>query len=83
MFWGRGRLESPAPDDIEAGQLELFTGRDHLDLEFVEAVLLAAGDAVGAALRGSSSTAAAGPSSSDSASQRSTESNSMSGPSPK
>ncbi|MGD8376024.1 MAG: M1 family aminopeptidase, partial [Acidobacteriota bacterium] len=50
VFTGTGRLESPAPDEIEAGQLRLFTGMDHLDLPFEGAVLVAAGDAVSAAI---------------------------------
>src|SRR5579862_5822117 len=40
VFLGRGRVTLEPPDDIEAGQLELFTGSRRLDTEFKEAVLV-------------------------------------------
>jgi Peptidase family M1 domain len=40
VFLGRGRVTLEPPDDIEAGQLELFTGSRRLDAEFKEAVLV-------------------------------------------
>jgi hypothetical protein len=57
VFVGEGRLQAPAPDPIEAAQLELFTGAAALDVGFERAVLvlpgagprvLARGTAVGA-----------------------------------
>src|SRR5579864_1906343 len=40
VFLGRGRVTLEPPDDIEAGQLDLFTGSRRLDTEFKEAVLV-------------------------------------------
>jgi Peptidase family M1 domain len=40
VFLGRGRVTLEPPDDIEAGQLELFTGSRRLAAEFKEAVLV-------------------------------------------
>lgn len=41
VFLGQGRIEMEAPDKIEAGQLELFTGASRLDQSFEAAVLVA------------------------------------------
>lgn len=41
VFLGQGRIEMEAPDPIEAGQLELFTGASRLDQRFEAAVLVA------------------------------------------
>jgi tetratricopeptide (TPR) repeat protein len=49
-FLGKGRIEMEAPDEIEAGQLELFTGASRLDESFEEAVLVVASDAAVTAL---------------------------------
>jgi hypothetical protein len=45
VFVGKGRITLEAPDAIEAGQLELFTGASRLDTEFGEAVLVIGLDA--------------------------------------
>ena len=45
VFLGKGRITLEAPDRIEAGQLELFTGASRLDSEFTEAVLVIGLDA--------------------------------------
>ncbi|HYN19859.1 MAG TPA: hypothetical protein VE078_02785, partial [Thermoanaerobaculia bacterium] len=45
VFLGKGRITLEAPDAIEAGQLELFTGQSRLDAEFGEAVLVVGLDA--------------------------------------
>ncbi|HEX3130265.1 MAG TPA: M1 family aminopeptidase [Thermoanaerobaculia bacterium] len=45
VFLGKGRITLEAPDAIEAGQLELFTGASRLDAEFGEAVLVVGLDA--------------------------------------
>lgn len=50
VFLGKGRIEMEAPDKIEAGQLELFTGAPRLDESFQEAVLVAGSDAEAVAL---------------------------------
>ncbi len=50
VFLGKGRIEMDAPDRIEAGQLELFTGAPRLDENFKEAVLVVASDAAVTAL---------------------------------
>ncbi len=50
VFLGKGRIEVEAPDAIEAGQLELFTGGTRLDEEFKEAVLVVGLDAAVAAM---------------------------------
>lgn len=52
VFLGKGRIEMEAPNDVEAGQLELFTGAPRLDESFREAVLVVAPDAAVAALLG-------------------------------
>ncbi len=44
VFVGRGRARLEPPDDVEAGQLELFTGSPRLDETFIEAVLVVARD---------------------------------------
>lgn len=49
-FSGTGRIELEAPDRIEAGQLELFTGSASLDETFDRAVIVVAGDAAPATL---------------------------------
>lgn len=52
VFLGQGRIKMAAPDEIEAGQLELFTGAPRLDEAFTEAVLVLGPDpAVTALLR--------------------------------
>ncbi len=40
VFVGKGSVTVAPPDDVEAGQLELFTGSRSLDAEFSEAVLV-------------------------------------------
>lgn len=45
VFVGKGRITLEAPDAIEAGQLELFTGASRLDSEFGEAALVIGLDA--------------------------------------
>ncbi|HEV2843737.1 MAG TPA: M1 family aminopeptidase [Thermoanaerobaculia bacterium] len=50
VFLGKGRIELEAPDRIEAGQLELFTGGARLDEEFKVAVLVVGVDAAVSAL---------------------------------
>jgi hypothetical protein len=52
VFLGKGRIELAAPDEIEAGQLELFTGSPRLDEGFKEAVLVVGPDAAVTALLG-------------------------------
>ena len=44
-FVGRGRVELEPPDEVEAGQLELFTGSSRLDERFERAVFVVAFDA--------------------------------------
>lgn len=52
VFLGQGRITLEPPDDIEAGQLELFTGQSRLDAGFTDAVLVLGLDgAVDALLR--------------------------------
>lgn len=50
VFLGRGRIQLEPPDDIEAGQLELFTGSRRLAETFTEAVFVVARDAAAEAL---------------------------------
>lgn len=50
VFLGEGRLEMAAPDQVEAGQLELFTGAPRFDETFEEAVLVVGPDAAVSAL---------------------------------
>jgi tetratricopeptide (TPR) repeat protein len=50
VFLGKGHIEMDAPDKVEAGQLELFTGAPRLDESFKEAVLVVGADADVAAL---------------------------------
>ena len=50
VFLGKGRLELEPPDEVEAGQLELFTGGTRLDEEFSEMVLVMGLDAAADAL---------------------------------
>jgi len=50
VFLGKGRIEMTAPDEIEAGQLELFTGAPRLAESFEDAVLVVASDAAVTAL---------------------------------
>lgn len=50
VFLGKGRIEMEAPDKIEAGQLELFTGVHRLDESFQEAVLVVGSNAEAGAL---------------------------------
>lgn len=45
VFLGKGRLSLEAPDAIEQGQLEIFTGGPRLDEEFTQAVLVVGLDA--------------------------------------
>lgn len=45
VFLGTGRITLEPPDSVEAGQLDLFTGRSRLDAEFSEAVLVVGLDA--------------------------------------
>ena len=52
VFVGRGRLTAMPPDDVEAAQLELFSGRRELAATFQEAVLVVANDAAAAQLLG-------------------------------
>jgi hypothetical protein len=49
VFLGHGRIGLEAPDAIEAGQLELFTGAADLDESFERAVFVIALDAASAA----------------------------------
>ncbi len=44
VFVGRGRARLEPPDEVEAGQLELFTGSPRLDEVFIEAVFVVARD---------------------------------------
>ena len=50
VFLGRGRLVVEPPDDVEAGQLALYTGGRRLDEEITEAVLAVGNDRAVAAL---------------------------------
>ncbi|HYU34020.1 MAG TPA: M1 family aminopeptidase [Thermoanaerobaculia bacterium] len=50
VFLGKGRLALEAPDDIEAGQLELFTGAPRLDEEVTEIAMVMNMDAAVEAL---------------------------------
>ncbi len=50
VFVGRGRANLEPPDDVEAGQLELFTGGSRLAETFTEAVFVVARDAAAEAL---------------------------------
>lgn len=50
VFLGKGRIEMEAPDKIEAGQLDLFTGSSRLDESFQEAVLVVGSNAEAGAL---------------------------------
>jgi hypothetical protein len=52
VFLGRGTLSMPAPDEVEAGQLELFTGTAALSEPVAEAVLVVARDAAMEAVLG-------------------------------
>ncbi len=45
VFVGSGEVALEAPDEVEAGQLELFTGGKRLDEEFEDAVLVVGIDA--------------------------------------
>lgn len=45
VFLGEGRIELEPPDEVEAGQLELFTGSERLDESFNRAVFVIALDA--------------------------------------
>lgn len=45
VFLGKGRIGVDPPDDIEAGQLELFTGGTRLEEEFTEMVMVLGLDA--------------------------------------
>lgn len=50
VFLGKGRIEMDAPNQVEAGQLELFTGAPRLSESFEDAVLVVASDAAVTAL---------------------------------
>lgn len=50
VFLGKGRIEMEAPNEVEAGQLELFTGVPRLAESFEDAVLVVASDAAVTAL---------------------------------
>ncbi|HEX2224234.1 MAG TPA: M1 family aminopeptidase, partial [Thermoanaerobaculia bacterium] len=50
VFLGRGRILLEPPDDVEKGQLELFTGATRLDEAFTEMVLVLGQDAAVEAL---------------------------------
>jgi len=50
VFLGSGRVSVAPPDEIEAGQLELFTGGPKLDEEIDQAILVVGLDAASAAL---------------------------------
>src|SRR5215210_7837432 len=50
VFLGKGRIELDPPDEIEAGQLELFTGSPRLDEEVTEIALVLNMDAAVEAL---------------------------------
>ena len=52
VFQGRARLTLEAPDEVEAGQMELFTGRRNLDEIITEAALVITVDAAVDALLG-------------------------------
>ena len=52
VFIGAGRITLEPPDAVEAGQLDLFTGRSRLDAEFGEAVLVVGLDAAVDAMLG-------------------------------
>ena len=51
-FVGRGRLALEAPDEIEAGQLELFTGARRLDEVVTEAVFVVGSETAAEAILG-------------------------------
>ena len=51
VFMGHGVLRFTPPDDVEAGQLELFTGAEELDEPITEVSFAATRDAVVAAIR--------------------------------
>src|SRR5262245_20930680 len=52
VFFGKGKMRIEPPDEIEAGQLELFTGGTKLEEEFTEMTLVLGLDAaVDAVLR--------------------------------
>lgn len=50
VFLGEGRIELEPPDEIEAGQLELFTGSENLHESFNRAVFVVALDAAADAI---------------------------------
>lgn len=50
VFLGKGRIVLDPPDEVEAGQLELFTGGQRLDEEFEAAVLVIGLDAASEAI---------------------------------
>ncbi|MCB1035293.1 MAG: hypothetical protein KDD47_15810, partial [Acidobacteria bacterium] len=50
VFVGEGRLELEPPDEVEAGQLDLFTGEDHLAESFNEGIFVVARDEAADAL---------------------------------
>jgi len=50
VFLGEGHIELDPPDEIEAGQLELFTGFRSMDESFDQAVFVVALDAAAAAV---------------------------------
>ncbi len=50
VFIGRGQVRLEAPDEIEADQLELFTGSPRLEETFTEAVFVIARDSAAEAL---------------------------------
>ncbi len=50
VFVGEGQVRLEPPDEVEAGQLELFTGRRELAERFTEAVLVVANDPAAGAL---------------------------------
>jgi hypothetical protein len=58
VFLGTARLVLEPPDDIERGQLELFTGAPRLEAEVTEAAMTVADDAAVAAILGRAAGAA-------------------------
>lgn len=50
LFFGKGRIRIEPPDEIEAGQLELFTGGTRLEEEFTEMTLVLGLDAAADAM---------------------------------
>lgn len=50
VFLGKGRIRLTPPDEVEAGQLDLYTGKTQLDEEFEEGVLVIGMDAAVASL---------------------------------